>query len=213
MRIVVAFILGFALAALLYVPEISEVVLTEVHNAYERIQGRPPKDGPLLESVRNTIASVSATQTAQTEVRLATRTTKLEQAVYAGVNALRVENESSALIWDAGLGRIARAHSEDMVKRGFTGHVNPSGLTSSDHAQQAGHACRYVAENITVVLEKGLGAMAEDATKGWRGSPKHHSILMDRNFKRTGIGVAFGLWSETEGGRKYKAVYLTQVFC
>ncbi len=213
MRIVVAFILGFALAALLYVPEISEVVLTEVHNAYERFQGRPPKDGPLFESVRNTIASVSATQTAQTEVRLATRATKLEQAVYAGVNALRVEKYRNALLWDVGLGGVARAHSEDMVQRGFTGHVNPDGLTPSDRSQQAQHACRYVAENITVVLEKSLDAMAEDATDGWRDSPKHHSILMDSNSNRTGIGVAFGLWSETKEGRKYKAAYLTQVFC
>ena len=38
-------------------------------------------------------------------------------------------------------------------------------------------------------------------------SPGHRANLLGRQYDRTGIGASFGKW------KRYKAAYITQVFC
>ena len=115
--------------------------------------------------------------------------------------------------WDDRLGAIARAHSEDMTRRGYFSHDTPEGLGPMERIKRAGYECwketHYgIAENITIELVSGsLDGMARGAVQSWVGSPGHRANLLDRQYNRTGIGASFGKW------RGYDAVYLTQVFC
>lgn len=147
------------------------------------------------------------------------RIATLEQKVHRGINAARSRNGGSTLKWVDKLGEVARAHSEDMVERGYYGHDSPEGLGPTDRGARAGYDCRKathygIAENITMVLvvykdldHMGLDHMVNEVVQSWLDSHGHRTNLLDGRFDRTGIGASFGL---SEG---FRAVYVTQVFC
>ena len=142
------------------------------------------------------------------------RVAELEQQIHAGINAARVSNGIlPKLRWVDSLGMVARAHSEDMTKRGYFSHDTPEGIDPSERIDRAGYSCwkdtHYgVAENITIVLvHDSLDRMASDAVRSWMTSPGHRTNVLGKQYDRTGIGASFGRW------RGYSAVYVTQVFC
>lgn len=150
---------------------------------------------------------------ARARMEASDRVSELELKVHAGINAERAKNGASPLDWEGQLAAVARAHSEDMTRRGYYSHDSPEGQGPSDRIDEAGYSCwkgsHYgVAENITI--ETTLGdpdRTAAEAVRGWMDSPGHRTNLLDTRYDRTGIGASFGTW------RGYKAVYLTQVFC
>ena len=150
---------------------------------------------------------------ARARLEAANRVSELERKVHAGINAERAKSGASPLEWEGELAAVARAHSEDMTKRGYFSHDTPEGLGPSDRIDRAGYSCwkgsHYgVAENITIETALGnLDRTAAEAVRGWMNSPGHRTNLLDTRYDRTGIGASFGTW------RGYKAVYLTQVFC
>src|SRR5258705_5498255 len=91
------------------------------------------------------IALLFVFQNPKPEVRIP----DLERMIHTSINVQRRAYESQALEWDDALGELARAHSEDMAKRGYFSHVTPEGLTPMKRLEQAGYTkCRLVAENI-----------------------------------------------------------------
>ncbi len=139
---------------------------------------------------------------------------ELERKVHAGINAERATSGNALqLQWDDSLGAIARAHSDDMTKRGYFSHDTPEGLGPSDRIAKAGYSCwkdsHYgIAENIAIeIASRNLDKVAAAAVESWMNSPGHRTNLLGRQYDRTGVGVSFGKW------RGYDAVYLTQVFC
>ena len=142
------------------------------------------------------------------------RVSELEQRVHAGINAARARNGvSPQLQWEDELGAVARAHSDDMTRRGYFDHDTPEGLGPSDRIDRAGYSCwkgsHYgVAENIAIQpASSSIEKIADGAVLGWLNSPGHRTNLLGRQYDRTGIGVSFGVW------RGQRSVYLTQVFC
>ena len=151
---------------------------------------------------------------AREEAESAAKVVELERKVHAGINAERAQNGGSLLLrWVDQLGMVARAHSEDMTKRGYFSHDTPEGLGPTDRIEKAGYSCwkgsHYgVAENIAIEMaSKDLDRIAAAEVKSWMDSPGHRVNLLNRQYDRTGVGVSFGKW------RGYNAVYLTQVFC
>ncbi len=69
------------------------------------------------------------------EIRIA----ELEQKIHQLVNFERKAADRPPFEWDDELSKIARAHSEDMVKRKYFKHVNPEGLTPMKRAEAAGY--------------------------------------------------------------------------
>src|SRR5262245_19368840 len=73
----------------------------------------------------------------------------LEKHIHESINVQRMAGERQPLEWDDKLGNLARAHSEDMAKRGYLKHVNPEGQTPMKRLEEAGYnGCRLVGENI-----------------------------------------------------------------
>src|SRR2546430_1885709 len=114
------------------------------------------------------------------------RTEGLEQRIHELINAQRKMHDLQPLAIDETLSKLARAHSEDMAKRGYFKHVNPEGQTPMKRAEAAGYKlCQLMGENIyqnnlysRVIEEKkrttydwnSLEKIASTTVKGWMES-------------------------------------------
>jgi len=171
------------------------------------------------------VAFVAALQRpAQPEIRIP----DLEHRVHDLINKERTKHKESALQFDEGLSRIARAHSADMAKRKFFGHLNPEGQDATERGKRAGYICRkvyagYFTQGLAENIYQGslysriritgnqrsydwysLDQLAEEAVEGWMDSEGHRKNILEKNYEKTGIGIA------VDSDDK---VYVTQVFC
>ena len=145
---------------------------------------------------------------------------ELEQRINALFNGERRARSLKPLDWDQDLSKIARAHSQDMANRGFFNHVNPEGETPRDRLRRAGYSCpKTTGENIfqnnlysrvTISGDRksydwnSLGQIAGSTVGGWMHSSGHRQNIVNRAYRRTGIGAAIAADGQ---------VYITQVLC
>jgi uncharacterized protein YkwD len=158
------------------------------------------------------------------------KTCQIEKELNKFTNLKRQENNLSNLILDSELSNIARDHSEDMISRNFTAHLNPDGLDSTARGELNNYKCVKVhglkmetgiAENIyeTTMFEKGvilgdgensfftwygMDDIATKAVDGWMSSDGHRENLLNAGYTSQGLGVAI-----SEDDR----VLITEVFC
>jgi uncharacterized protein YkwD len=156
------------------------------------------------------------------------RISELEKRIHDLINSERARNKADKLHFDKELSQIARAHSADMVKRKFFGHVNPDGNDASKRGRLAGYTCRKVyvgffteglAENvyqgslysrIRIMGNRrsydwySAEEIARETVQGWMGSPGHRRNIVEKNYEKEGIGVAIS---------SDHKVYVTEMFC
>ncbi len=133
---------------------------------------------------------------------------EVEQQIYRLTNEVRRQHGVPVLTRDQTLTRVARAHSEDMLRRHYFNHVTPEGRTP--HERIVSGYCQpqslaLTGENIwgaqgTHVLE--TERMARIVVDTWMSSAGHRENLLRREFTDMGVGVA-------ALGKKVRA---TQVF-
>lgn len=111
----------------------------------------------------------------------------MEQHVLDLVNDERVARDLPALVMDGRVREVARAHSEDMVARGFFGHTNPDGLNPAQRFAAAGIAYSSMGENVAM---NNNFAPAETAVAGWMLSASHRDNILRTQYNRAGVGVA-----------------------
>jgi uncharacterized protein YkwD len=109
-----------------------------------------------------------------------------ELAILRGVNQVRAANGRRPLVLGPALHRAARAHSVDMVRRGYFDHGD-----FATRLRRFGVRARALGENIAYATEPGFSAAV--VVQMWMTSPPHRSVLLDRSFTRIGVGVAGGL--------------------
>lgn len=124
----------------------------------------------------------------------------VEKQVFDAINSIRQANGLYALTTQAGLGGVARAHSDDMLARDYLSHVNPEGKNPGDRIAAAGIAVTAWGENIA--MAQGLADPVEDIVQGWMDSPGHRENILRPGWTHTGVGVA-------QSGSTF---YFTQVF-
>jgi uncharacterized protein YkwD len=167
-------------------------------------------------SMKLLILSLFLLQNTKPEIRIP----DLERHIHESVNVERRANDREPLGWDDVLGTVARAHSEDMAKRGYFKHVNPEGLTPMKRLEQAGYTkCRLVGENIfqnnlysQVITERkrttydwnSMEKIAATTIKGWIDSADHRQNILQNNYTSSAVGVAIATDDK---------VYITQIFC
>jgi uncharacterized protein YkwD len=98
-----------------------------------------------------------------------------------------------ALHENAKLRRAAKAHSGDMVQRGYFAHDTLGGPDMADRLLRTGYARGHgwsLGENIAW----GTGSLgtAAEIQRAWMGSPGHRANILRRDFREIGIGVALG---------------------
>lgn len=127
---------------------------------------------------------------------------KLRKEMLVRVNEVRREARARELRRHPTLDSIAQRYAEDMLVRGFYGHLSPEGQDVGDRANTGHYAYCKVGENVASGQ-----ASVEKVMDGWVESPEHYKNLADRDFQEIGIGFAGG--PSSDGG--YRLLWV-QVF-
>lgn len=149
-------------------------------------------DAPRRELAHATTAVVSMAAMATTD----------EREAFELINTARRAQGYPALVWDAELTRMARAHSANMARLNFMAHAGPDGRDTVERARALGiDGWGALAENLA--YNQGFDDPAGFAVERWLKSAKHRDNIMRAGFTHTGLGVA-----HAPDGR----IYFTQVF-
>lgn len=143
----------------------------------------------LLQCVFGVAAASAQTVPPQTAQQAAAPTlapSSQELAIVRAVNQVRIANGRRPLRLGPALHRAARAHSVDMVRRGYFDHG-----AFVQRLRRFGVRARAVGENLAHATEPGFSAGL--VVQMWMTSPGHRSVMLDRGFTRIGVGVAGGL--------------------
>lgn len=128
--------------------------------------------------------------------------TNQELRAFELVNTERVKKGLRPLVWDAELTRMARLYSEKMASQNFFSHKSPDGEGLRERCRAMGIVgFKRLGENLG--YNKGFADAAVSAVVGWMRSEGHRDHILDREFTRSGLGIA-----RSAEGR----VYFTQVF-
>ena len=79
---------------------------------------------------------------------------------------------------------VARAHSEDMMRRGFFGHRSPAFGDLDRRLASAGLEYSHASENLA------LSTGPRKAHDSLMSSPSHRKNLLDARLSHVGVGVA-----------------------
>ncbi|WP_445152749.1 CAP domain-containing protein [Baekduia sp. Peel2402] len=107
------------------------------------------------------------------------------------IDETRRQRGLSPLKYDDRLGRAARDHAADMVRRDYFAHTSPGGTTVKDRLRDSGWPTRgdWWAGEI-LVLGTGGASTPRRLLTAWLTSPPHRAILLSAKAARIGIGVA-----------------------
>ena len=161
----------------------------------------------LLASLLATLAGCGGGSggSAENDSGLATATPQelaMEDSVHSLINAERSANGVAPLTHDAALRRVARAHSQDMIRRNFFSHTNPDGLSPFDRMTM--DFIEYVAAGENIAWNVGYQDPDRRVVDGWMNSAGHRANILNATFTHAGLGVA----RRTTDG----AWYFTQLF-
>lgn len=107
----------------------------------------------------------------------------MERQMLALVNKERKAKGLTALAWDPKAAAVARAHSQDMLKRDYFAHEDPQGGTVADRARKGGVGYLLIGENLAFAPSLAI------AHQGLMDSPGHRENILRPGFRRLGIGI------------------------
>ncbi len=110
----------------------------------------------------------------------------LEYEMLLLVNAERKQRGLKLLNIDEELKKVARAHSADMLTRGYFSHKTPEGKDPFQRMKQAGITYKKAGENLA------YASTLAEAHKGLMNSPSHRAAILNTSFGRIGIGIVDG---------------------
>jgi uncharacterized protein YkwD len=134
----------------------------------------------------------------------------IETEIIRLTNDERAAEELPPLTHDPALDKIARAHSRDMLARGFFSHENPDGDGPTERAEKAGYNTHKkvgrnemvgVGENIGMMplgsvedigfVEREARSIAAAQVRGWMDNRGHRSNILSEDYERIGVGVVY----------------------
>lgn len=128
--------------------------------------------------------------------------TEIERRAFDMTNTVRLQSNLAPLAWDPALCRMARLHSENMVRRGFFSHLTPEGLRLRDRAHAVG-IVRFLVMGENIAYNQGFADPGAFTVGRWMLSPGHRANILSREFQQSAIGV----FVAPDG-----TIYLTQEF-
>jgi len=115
-----------------------------------------------------------------------------ELALLNEINRVRAAHSAPPLRIDRRLERAARAHSGDMLRRGYLSHG-----AFAQRLTGFGARGRAVGENLAWGV--GSRASAQAIVAAWLASPPHRANLLRRGFRRVGVGRLVGTFAGNGG--------------
>jgi len=169
-------------------------------NAAPRIPRAPPRKPNLAP---HTHKAPPRTLRSQRPYRPIT-TSEMERRMFELINRDRLRSGGGRLRplrWNEKLAGVARAHSLDMVRRGYFGHIAPDGKSILDRLNNAEIAWKGEGENIAIaqsVAEAETSFMNEP-----RFQKNHRWNILNPQYTDVGVGIVSGANGE---------YYITQDF-
>jgi len=139
------------------------------------------------------LASVCAL--ASTASASSLRLSSAERAVVELINQTRAQHGLLPVQVRTSLCRAARAHSREMVRRGFFSHQSHGGGSPTARMVRYGYGMRGCSSWSTgEVLAYGSGpaGSAQAIVNGWLRSPLHRALLLRPGWRDVGVGRACG---------------------
>jgi uncharacterized protein YkwD len=109
---------------------------------------------------------------------------ELEREVLGLTNRMRAEHGLPPLHENAGVARVAREHSRDMLRNKFVGHISPSTGSPADRLRRGGVVHLVARENVARAYS------AEEAMNELMKSPAHRANVLATDVTELGVGVA-----------------------
>ncbi|MCL5439183.1 MAG: CvpA family protein [Patescibacteria group bacterium] len=109
-----------------------------------------------------------------------------EKQMLALINKERTNRGLNQLIFDDNIAEVARAHAEDMFKKGYFSHYSQNGASPFDRLSNANIDFTYAGENLA------LAPSTEFAMQGLMNSKSHKDNILSPNFNKIGIGTIDG---------------------
>ena len=101
------------------------------------------------------------------------------------LNAVRADNGSAPVVYDARLGRAAQLHADDMLAMGRMTHTGSDGSSAGQRITRQGYNWRTWGENVA------RGYQTEESVlQGWVNSPGHQANNINPNFEDFGLAKA-----------------------
>ena len=114
---------------------------------------------------------------------------RLEQSFLQAINRSRIEHGLPPVRLDRRLRGIARAHSHDMIRRGYFAH-----RAFARRIARAGAPGNWVGEILGWAAE--TNTPVHKLVVLWLASPTHRSVLLAGDAARIGVGVARGAFED-----------------
>ena len=111
-----------------------------------------------------------------------------EQSLLRAINGARAAHGAPPLRVGSALQRAARSHSRAMIRTGNFTHGNW-------YRRLRNHGVRGGTVGETIAWGVGSDGSAEAIIGMWLASPPHRATLLNRSFRRVGVGVAVGAFS------------------
>jgi uncharacterized protein YkwD len=102
-------------------------------------------------------------------------------------NAAETGGRARPLKWNEKLAAVALAHSRDMLRRRYFGHVDSEGGTPTDRINAAGIRWRALAENIAV--NRTVADAENDLMDEPRFQKNHRGNILNPEYTDVGIGI------------------------
>jgi uncharacterized protein YkwD len=104
--------------------------------------------------------------------------------VLALINQSRVTRGLRVLSVDSRLQQAAAAKAQDMVKRRYFSHTDPSGNLVWPFIRATGYCYDYAAENLAAGYDD-----EEDLHESWMRSKGHRANILSPRYEHVGIGI------------------------
>ncbi len=142
--------------------------------------------------------SPPGTETVQTCDGKSIELNKAEKLTLDLHNKTRKENGLKELCVDPTLTKVAREHSNDMIKKRYFAHNSPDGKSSAKRLKDSGYNWSAMGENIA--WGSGSHSNPKSRFKAWMESKGHKVNILNGRYEEVGIGVASG--ELTEDGKE-----------
>ena len=132
------------------------------------------------------LASTATLAGPPSDAAAAPRLDGTERKIIKLINAYRARNDRPRLRATGRLNRVADRHSRSMIVHDFFAHSSRNGTAAATRVRRSSRA-RSVGENIAFV-GSGEARAAQRVVSMWIGSAAHRSVLLNRSFRRIGVG-------------------------
>lgn len=116
----------------------------------------------------------------------------VSKAVVCEINLERRSRGLAAVTGEPRLSRAARRHARNMVRFGFFSHTSPGGSTTAERLRANGYGGGRWATGETLAWASGGQATPHGVVAIWMASPPHSAVLLGRDYRDIGVGVAPG---------------------